>query len=486
MDKEKAPWPGLVLLLCADKLGLMPTQLPIGHYGYDGSGVCALKHLPNPPLLCPMTCPLPVLHVDCITLMSLSPAEITSSGLSGTFAPMNRCPPRMNRRFWASDHPRVCGEHRDYVLRDHPWNGSSPRVRGTRLASGAQFEEKRIIPACAGNTDSCGSRRSRGADHPRVCGEHFGPTSQWGFKRGSSPRVRGTPLIVHLGGELSRIIPACAGNTWDGRIALPADSDHPRVCGEHRNWGCTSMRAPGSSPRVQGTRTGCTLRLDATRIIPACAGNTYTALSRAVTITDHPRVCGEHRYPRKQSHGVRGSSPRVRGTQIERRGAPNETRIIPACAGNTRNRHGDGLQRPDHPRVCGEHRMQQAGIKGVIGSSPRVRGTRVDDLPDCLPRRIIPACAGNTLGSRRAKHGQADHPRVCGEHPSIATHAAASGGSSPRVRGTPSPAGWTSNGWLDHPRVCGEHARAMVTSGPASGSSPRVRGTRCIASENRV
>ena len=49
------------------------------------------------------------------------------------------------------------------------------------------------------------------------------------------------------------------------------------------------------------------------------------------------------------------------------------------------------------PRVCGEHECGLSLLFQVIGSAPRVRGTR-ERLPVLsLRRRFSPACAGNTL-----------------------------------------------------------------------------------------
>ena len=95
-----------------------------------------------------------------------------------------------------SVHPRVCGEQCDCKLtatdrtvdcRD----GSSPRVRGTVT----------ILIMCA-----------------VLCG--------------SSPRVRGTVLLCHCRRALSRFIPACAGNSSSFATARSRLAVHPRVCGE--------------------------------------------------------------------------------------------------------------------------------------------------------------------------------------------------------------------------------------------------------------
>ena len=50
------------------------------------------------------------------------------------------------------------------------------------------------------------------------------------------------------------------------------------------------------------------------------------------------------------------------------------------------------------------------------GSSPRVRGTHLDQTLSLNLGGIIPACAGNTLCTVEAGAPHGDHPRVCGEH----------------------------------------------------------------------
>ena len=111
--------------------------------------------------------------------------------------------------------------------------GSSPRVRGTLNRSPRQSGSRGIIPACAGNTWFSGIARPPNRDHPRVCGEHHHVVQLVGVPQGSSPRVRGTRIRHVIEPAVPGIIPACAGNTFrPGRIRA-ARRDHPRVCGEH-------------------------------------------------------------------------------------------------------------------------------------------------------------------------------------------------------------------------------------------------------------
>ena len=151
-------------------------------------------------------------------------------------------------------HPRVCGEHCSRGAKLQLRNGSSPRMRGTRLLT---------PPLPVGP-----------AVHPRVCGEHFIRTGFASFHSGSSPRMRGTHIREFKPGELWRFIPAYAGNTCSIRSLSIRRTVHPRVCGEHKVEIPRQNDRPGSSPRMRGTHKGSFLRARLRRFIPAYAGNT--------------------------------------------------------------------------------------------------------------------------------------------------------------------------------------------------------------------
>ena len=74
----------------------------------------------------------------------------------------------------------------------------------------------------------------------------------------------------------------------------------------------------------------------------------------------------------------------------------------------------------DHPRMCGEHTTEDGWKIVLRGSSPHVRGARRGW--HCLSERhgIIPACAGSTAEADYFVNTVGDHPRMCGEHDSIA------------------------------------------------------------------
>ena len=213
----------------------------------------------------------------------------------------------------------------------------------------------------------------------------------------------------------------------------------------------------GSSPRVRGTLRNEQGNVPRQGIIPACAGNTFQGCWLHSRGWDHPRVCGEHNGVEDLKKALWGSSPRVRGTP--RPDPPESARpgIIPACAGNTSSARRSQDTCWDHPRVCGEHRQAFSPCPLSEGSSPRVRGTPTGHHPGTFCAGIIPACAGNTEGITVRVPFNGDHPRVCGEHAKVGDTDVTSMGSSPRVRGTLSPSPPLPGASWDHPRVCGEH-----------------------------
>ncbi len=253
---------------------------------------------------------------------------------------------------------------------------------------------------------------------------------------GSSPRLRGTPLVVHFAVPHGRFIPAFAGNTIDPDRGYRARPVHPRVCGEHRAWVPQMRRRVGSSPRLRGTPGDSAAGGRALRFIPAFAGNTSSAPQARHRPSVHPRVCGEHTATGTRDATSVGSSPRLRGTRSISHSCSARCRFIPAFAGNTPPVIIQGRGWPVHPRVCGEHCGIRTETVSNFGSSPRLRGTPAVTQRHVYGWRFIPAFAGNTIAAEEHDPALPVHPRVCGEHTEIASASMASAGSSPRLRGT--------------------------------------------------
>ena len=107
----------------------------------------------------------------------------------------------------------MCGANMRLMMTFLIESGSSPRVRGERSQTIVRVLSGRIIPACAGRTGGVMPRAFAASDHPRVCGANGAGFCNRTVSAGSSPRVRGEPVRVCPRGNYVRIIPACAGRT---------------------------------------------------------------------------------------------------------------------------------------------------------------------------------------------------------------------------------------------------------------------------------
>ena len=354
------------------------------------------------------------------------------------------------------------GEHVSRARTELSDVGSSPHGRGTLGWPGGGQQHVRVIPAWAGNTSCLCAASSASSGHPRMGGEHH---------------RRDADAVLAV-----RVIPAWAGNTQGDNPRRCWTSGHPRMGGEHKANPNLGISKSGSSPHGRGTRARNSVRVRASRVIPAWAGNTPPPAARRSRGTGHPRMGGEHDMRKFTSYVSTGSSPHGRGTLVFVACQGAEYRVIPAWAGNTAAVSlGHGCA-PGHPRMGGEHRFEIRGFGVLAGSSPHGRGTRTGHRGGRRKRRVIPAWAGNTLMRRICPRRRTGHPRMGGEHYTNRSYAGSESGSSPHGRGTrvvanakanylrvipawagntaPTPwARWTRTG---HPRMGGEHRRPVI------------------------
>ena len=151
----------------------------------------------------------------------------------------------------------MCGEH----ITPNPFAnavlGSSPHVRGARLTLSTQPPATGIIPACAGSTPLLARIRP--------------------IQQGSSPHVRGAQKHCRHRRGVPGIIPACAGSTIRFYPECGGNGDHPRMCGEHSLSINHAGTPVGSSPHVRGAPVMRLSGMHRAGIIPACAGSTGLA-----------------------------------------------------------------------------------------------------------------------------------------------------------------------------------------------------------------
>ena len=151
------------------------------------------------------------------------------------------------------DHPRACGAHTWSSCTKDVNRGSSPRMRGSLDMLDSIGYEIGIIPAHAGLTIEARLAFNSPRDHPRACGAHWLEYIGAIIPGGSSPRMRGSQGIGRNIAKVVGIIPAHAGLTHRLRNCLDPRGDHPRACGAHAILMRTILAREGSSPRMRGS-----------------------------------------------------------------------------------------------------------------------------------------------------------------------------------------------------------------------------------------
>ena len=109
--------------------------------------------------------------------------------------------------------------------------------------------------------------------------------------------------------------------------------------------------------------------------------------------------------------------------------------ITPAYAGKRFSIEKARRGDGDHPRICGEKHLTVGRLKPVKGSPPHMRGKAKRYCEECAVLGITPAYAGKRIlfSSSLSKYG--DHPRICGEKLGVGLILISIGGSPPHMRG---------------------------------------------------
>ena len=91
-----------------------------------------------------------------------------------------------------------------------------------------------LIPACAGTTMLCGFLLLEDKAHPRLRGDYCDDSFFMVVFIGSSPPARGLHCVHDFIHVFRRLIPACAGTTNSYLSSLTLDRAHPRLRGDYR------------------------------------------------------------------------------------------------------------------------------------------------------------------------------------------------------------------------------------------------------------
>ena len=135
--------------------------------------------------------------------------------------------------------------------------GSPPLARGIHRTLSQQSAHLGITPACAGNTRKAKVIAVYPQDHPRLRGEYPSLTPAGITLLGSPPLARGIQRNITTRKVDRRITPACAGNTGGGSGDDGRQRDHPRLRGEYLVGAFSSRISDRDHPRLRGEYWFC-------------------------------------------------------------------------------------------------------------------------------------------------------------------------------------------------------------------------------------
>ena len=251
------------------------------------------------------------------------------------------------------------------------------------------------IPAWAGEPWTSTCARWPSTVHPRVGGGALVAPTQLVKTDGPSPRGRGSRGRRRLHHAVARSIPAWAGEPPIRRWRTRRPRVHPRVGGGAREGREGRTRPVGPSPRGRGSQNRVRRNRPALRSIPAWAGEPGARITAVSVSKVHPRVGGGARSSPSSVRWRSGPSPRGRGSRPMLREPWDLVRSIPAWAGEPEAYRILSGKLQVHPRVGGgaAHRPQRA--PGVRGPSPRGRGSHAGPARANHVQGSIPAWAGS-------------------------------------------------------------------------------------------
>ncbi len=228
-------------------------------------------------------------------------------------------------------HPRVRGGTTPCPVSWAAVLGASPRARGNHYMSIPDYKQIGCIPACAGEPHRPDRQREVSRVHPRVRGgtRSCSPLPQ--LDRGASPRARGNRQPEDRAVPAAGCIPACAGEPRSAAAGRAAAGVHPRVRGGTRSTSPAVSSASGASPRARGNPQ--VVRVGGRGCIPACAGEPCHRRRQPRVRGVHPRVRGGTRNGEAAGLALEGASPRARGNHVLAQNLALAVRCIPACAG---------------------------------------------------------------------------------------------------------------------------------------------------------
>ena len=165
--------------------------------------------------------------------------------------------------------------------------------------------------------------------------------------------MRGNLVLLSAIDARSGSIPAYAGEPAFARCEGHNSGVYPRVCGGTSPAAVKMVGAGGLSPRMRGNRLSPVAGIFLLRSIPAYAGEPTLPFCRCCPARVYPRVCGGTWKPECKCRRKTGLSPRMRGNRRLTCTPPLPRRSIPAYAGEPWTAPPASGSTPVYPRVCG-------------------------------------------------------------------------------------------------------------------------------------
>ncbi len=187
-----------------------------------------------------------------------------------------------------------------------------------------------------------------------------------------------------------------------------------------------------------GTRYCPIKQLNFSRFIPTDVGNAAQLSGNGVSVSVHPHGCGERKEEAGMADTEAGSSPRMWGTRDNELRYVAAMRFIPTDVGNARFNTSLAAFLTVHPHGCGERQQNTLRIVASRGSSPRMWGTPGYTILNPCVVRFIPTDVGNAHDHHYKRLEPSVHPHGCGERVLALAFGCDGTGSSPRMWGTPS------------------------------------------------
>ena len=206
-------------------------------------------------------------------------------------------------------------------------------MRGKVVASVVLVAVSGITPAYAGKSPTPAPWRFYAQDHPRLCGEKSSLSPYRCRQSGSPPPMRGKEASNGFPKTWTRITPAYAGKSRLATCLHQFVWDHPRLCGEKEDTRRRKWRQSGSPPPMRGKGPAPPAAMHSSRITPAYAGKSVQSSQQAVERWDHPRLCGEKYKTDGKAAQHTGSPPPMRGKESDGFTALIGAGITPAYAG---------------------------------------------------------------------------------------------------------------------------------------------------------